>query len=82
MIKHMELSTSHSCLNKARVDEPVFVLRAKDPFAPQAIRLWATMSVQYHEPEKIDEALALADAMEAYRTSWLDTPVVARAKSK
>jgi len=67
MLKRYELSEPRSCLNKAAGDEPVFVLRAKDPLAAQTIRHWATMAEGYHEPKKIKEAFELADAMDSWR---------------
>lgn len=67
MIKHMELFDSGSCLNKASYDEPVFVLRAKDPIAPMAIRHWATMAIPAHESEKIAMAFNIADEMDEWR---------------
>lgn len=67
MLKHLELSTPTSCLNKAAPDEPVFVLRAKDPLAAQAVRHWATMSIGRHEDKKLQEAIACADKMDAWR---------------
>lgn len=53
------------CLGKAADDEPVFVLRAKDPAAPVVVRTWAELSdvTKTHESEKINEARALADHM-------------------
>lgn len=68
MNKQGELSNPTSCLNKAAAGEPLFVLRAKDPHAPMAVRHWAAMAHGHHEPEKIDEALALADKMEVWRS--------------
>jgi hypothetical protein len=67
VIKSKELATPTSCLNKAASDEMVFVLRAKDPVAAQTIRHWATMAEGIHEPERIAEARAAADAMDLYR---------------
>ena len=67
MLKRLELSTPTSCLNKADSEEPVFVLRAKDPVAAMTVRHWATMSGGIHQSGKIDEARRLADAMEAWR---------------
>ena len=67
MLKHYELSSPKSCLNKARTDEPVFVLRAKDPVAAMTIRHWATMSEDLQGKAKLQDALALADAMETWR---------------
>lgn len=72
MLKFEELRTDTSCLNKADSNEPIFVLRAKDPFAAQAVRLWAAMSVGRHEPEKIEEANTLAYQMEAWRKQRFD----------
>lgn len=68
MNKSQELAERFSCLNKAYLDEPLFVLRAKDPFAAQAVRLWAAMAHGTHEAPKVAEALALADAMDDWRT--------------
>lgn len=67
MIKSIELCDPGSCLNKAAPDEPVFVLRGKDPRAAQAVRLWVAMSVGRHEDSRINEALALADQMDEWR---------------
>ncbi len=69
MLKHLELSRSDSCLNKAAADEPVFVLRAKDPMAAMTIRHWVTMSgAGAHESTKLTEALKAADEMDAWRS--------------
>lgn len=67
MLKRDELSLSTSCFNRAEAEEPVFVLRANDPFAPMTIRHWATMATGSHETWKIDEARKIADAMEEWR---------------
>jgi len=67
MIKSDELKNPLSCLNKSADDEPLFVLRAKDPIAPIAIRHWVTMSNCYHQKNKAKEALELAEKMEAWR---------------
>lgn len=74
MLKKFELSSPTSCLNKSASDEPIFVLRAKDPYAPQAIRHWAAMAEGHHEPSKIQEALGLANAMDKYREANYPTP--------
>lgn len=66
--KHMkkadELREPTSCLSKASPDEPIFVLRANDPLAPQTIRAWAAMAHDEHEVPKIQDAQDLAEAME------------------
>ncbi len=66
-IKRIELWSPISCLNKAGVDEPIFVLRAKDLVAAMTVRHWATMAVGIHEEQKIREALDLASKMEQWR---------------
>ncbi len=40
MIKQQELSDLKSCLNRAVMDEMLFVLLGRDPAAPIAIRAW------------------------------------------
>lgn len=75
MLKQAELATPTSCLNKAAPDEPVFVLRAKDPFAAQAVRLWAAMAEGTHEPDKVHEALKLAETMEEWREARMPKEV-------
>ena len=67
MLKFHELRSPASCLNKAAPDEPVFVLRAKDPIAAQVVRLWAAMAHELHEPPKLNEAMALAEQMDKWR---------------
>lgn len=67
MKKRDELRDPKSCLNKAQAEEPVFVLRGKDPVGAAAVRHWATMADGVHEPEKIKEALKLADQMDDWR---------------
>lgn len=74
MLKAKELATPTSCLNKAEHDEPIFVLRAKDPIAAQTVRLWATMaSSSHHEESKIVEAMELAKAMDNWRIQNVPT---------
>ena len=66
-LKAQVLSDPNSCLNKADAEEFVFVLRATDAYAPMTIRHWCTMSVHTQSPDKIRQALAVADAMERWR---------------
>lgn len=42
MLKHLEVSSPTSCLNKAHEEEPVFVLRAKDKAAPDTLKAWVS----------------------------------------
>lgn len=72
-IKAKEIADKNSCLNKAAPDEPIFVLRAQDKRAPGLIRIWATEFAKvrgYNDP-KYQDALDIADAMEAWPTRKL-----------
>ena len=75
MLKHRELTDPKSCLNKAAPDEPIFVLRAKDARAAMAVRHWATMAHGLHEPEKLQEAEALAQQMDDWRKRNVPEPL-------
>lgn len=56
------------CFAKAGMDEPLFILRAKDASAPAVVRNWVREARAYGTLEtKLREALALADAMEAWQ---------------
>ena len=74
MLKKLELSTPKSCLNKAATDEPIFVLRAKDPLAAMTVRHWITMSEGLHESAKLEEAHKLAAMMEDWRKRTYPEP--------
>jgi len=71
MIKTEELSTLESCLNRAGDGEMLFVLRAKDPCAPHAIREWVKARVEQGlnalDDPKIKEALRCASTMDEQR---------------
>ena len=73
MKKSDEIASSTSCLNKAHADEPLFVLRANDPIAPQVVRYWAHLAAttNSHEFEKaraaVDVALEMEDWQEGRR---------------
>lgn len=58
---------------KAADDEPLFVLRAKDPLAVELVRWWANQAVQTgtHESEKAAQAHVIADAMQEWRIRWI-----------
>ena len=61
MRKRDELADPGSCLGKAEDDEPLFVLRAKDPLSSTTVRAWAEYAAKsgLHERGKIDEARVL-----------------------
>lgn len=71
----------NDCYATAADDEPIFTLRAKDPMAPTQIRAWAIARVEHGvngpDDDKITEALACADAMEAWREANPDQAKVA-----
>lgn len=72
MKKRDELKNESSCLNRADLDEPIFVLLGRDIAAPGAIRAWAatrvTASKNKPSDPQIVSALALACDMEEWRT--------------
>ena len=71
------------CYAKAAPDEPIFVLRANDPIAREAVIHWAftyklrkeienskgngPLPLNSAQQEKYDEALRCADAMEVWK---------------
>lgn len=68
MKKHDELANAQSCWNRARFDERLFVLLARDPAAPATIRFWVGERITSGKNKATDpqivEALECADAME------------------
>lgn len=71
MIKLDELHRGNSCLNKAADDEPLFVLRANDPLAPDLVRKWAE---RYFDSKK-DRAFRLTDGQRAKTKEALELAV-------
>lgn len=67
-IKRDEVADPNSCLNRAADDEPVFVLRAKDPLAAKLVEDWAARALLagLHE-DKHQAAFRYAQAMRAWR---------------
>lgn len=65
----MATKQNSSCLQKALDDEPIFVLRAKDPSAPKIIAQWCASNLGEQPNEKIDEAMKVAQEMRQFRTS-------------
>ena len=65
------------CYDNALPDEPMFVLLARDPYAPTLVRLWALerrAAIQMgrrpaDDMNMVEEACACADAMEAWRSA-------------
>lgn len=66
MNKQQMILTPNSCLNRANPEEPIFVLRANDPSAPQIVRLWAEANVNVQSEDKRGEAYQVANDMEEW----------------
>lgn len=69
MKKHLEISNPSSCLNRARAEELIFVIRAHDIASPHTVRRWARKRIKlgknsWSDPQ-IREALEWADTVEA-----------------
>lgn len=61
-------NTGIPCYDNAAPDEPLFVLRARDPLTPRIIREWARAALQAgHRKEKIEQAFAYATEIEAWQ---------------
>jgi hypothetical protein len=71
MRKHDEIDHPESCFNKARVEERLFVLLARDPAAPVAIRAWIAERIRLGRnapgDEQIRDAFETASLMEFER---------------
>lgn len=78
MTKAELLRSVNSCLSRAADDEPVFVLRAKDPLAAQTLRLWASMARGVHEDDKVELAREEAEQMDAWRAQQFPPKTEAR----
>jgi hypothetical protein len=65
------MAEGKGCLGRAADDEPLFVLRAKDPAAATIVRMWVQLATSFgmHEPEKLRDASELADRMVAWRNA-------------
>lgn len=66
----MATKLTDTCLQKAADDEPIFVLRAQDKLAANLVRNWAQQAAMFlgNESPKVQEAFALADAMDRWPT--------------
>jgi len=66
--KKFEILLESSCLNKAQLDEMIFVLLGRDSASPVAIRAWCAERVRLGKNKENDpqitEALRCAEIME------------------
>lgn len=68
--KREEMEDPNSCWNRARMDEPVFILLGRDTEAPGTIEHWSDKRIRadkntFEDPQ-ITEAMMLADMMREY----------------
>lgn len=77
MIKRDEIEYSESCFNKARDNERLFVMLARDVAAPVAIRAWVAERIRLDKNKSDDpqivEALECARLMEIERRETEDS---------
>lgn len=73
-----------SCWNKAKIDEPVFVLKATDDIASATVIMWCANYLRSKggweqmsmvQRAKYNEALACAAAMNAHRLKHFDDDI-------
>jgi hypothetical protein len=66
------------CYANAKPDEPMFVLLGRDPMAGVLVRQWAAWrEARGESKEKVAEARACADSLDAYCKSLGKDPLVA-----
>jgi hypothetical protein len=84
MTKREELTDPTSCLSKAGEDEPIFVIRAKDPLAVATVMYWANVAMGVHEPDKIEHAKQWTEQAEKWflENASSVTPFFRRLKEK
>jgi len=63
----------YDCYHKAKPDEPMFTLLARDPDAPMLVELWARIKLRVGEgtTEKLGEAVQCAEAMREWQQRQL-----------
>jgi hypothetical protein len=75
LIKIQEITDRTSCLLRADLHEMIFVLRAKDVAAPEAIRAWVRERIRLGKntdgDEQTTEALECASFMEDQRANGI-----------
>lgn len=63
--KQANILSKDECLQKLKVDEPVFTLRAQDRLAPMLIRLWADLTAtQSNRQAKAENAYHIAQTFD------------------
>jgi hypothetical protein len=73
---------NYDCYAKAGSDEPMFVLLARDPYAPLLVTMWARLREKMGgDATKIAEARQCAEAMSAWFESHADGEKKAQARA-
>jgi hypothetical protein len=67
LLKRDELADPNSCLNRAGDDEMLFVLRAHDPAAPEAIEEWCRIRLEMGKNTVSAEDTKILEAYECAR---------------
>lgn len=68
MQKRAEIDNPDSAFNRAALDEPLFVLCARDPLAPALVRMWVGIAKLFgRRGTPIDDARMTAVEMEVWR---------------
>jgi len=71
MLKHEEALNPQSCFNRAKDNEPVFVLLGRDMAAPAAISTWIAMRrVLGLNTEALDEQIIEAEEAIKQMNEW------------
>lgn len=82
--KQENMLDPHSCLNKAALDEPIFILRANDATSAPTIIAWAArylhskggwQQMSMTQRAKYNEALAVAASMDEWRKTSFDDDI-------
>lgn len=83
MTKADNIADPNSCLNRAAIDEPIFVLRANDPMAADTVIMWANKyalrkggyaRMNEREQQKYLAALECAQKMNEWNIAHDDIP--------
>jgi hypothetical protein len=63
MTKKEELENPNSCFNKALDDEPIFVIRAKDPIGAFIVQQWIDRAIKRGlHANRVDAAIDVASS--------------------
>lgn len=64
----LEEELSHGVLSRLDPEEPIFVLRARDALAPQAVQAWIKLAWEFIDNAKRKEAADLLSKMKEWQT--------------